>query len=92
MKKLISKRLKIVLLITFTLSLALFLGPLIHPRPAAEKKVVRDSGGAEVVGALRTTLLLGPAMVNKFQDPDNKTLIVTFLKISFTMAEENFEF
>ena len=31
------------------------------------------SGGAEVVGALRTTLLLGPPMVNKFQAPDTKT-------------------
>jgi len=31
------------------------------------------SGGAEVVGALRTTLLLGPPMENKFQDPDTNT-------------------
>ena len=34
-----------------------------------------SSGGAEVVGALGTTLLLGPPMVNKFQDPDTKTAI-----------------
>ena len=32
-----------------------------------------NSGGAEVVGALRTTLPLGPPMENKFQDPDTKT-------------------
>ena len=33
------------------------------------------SGGAEVTGALRTTLPLGPPMENKFQDPDTKTPI-----------------
>ena len=32
------------------------------------------SGGAEVVGALRTTLLLGAPIVNEFQDPDTKML------------------
>ena len=31
------------------------------------------SGGAEVVGAFRTTLILGPPMENKFQDSDTKT-------------------
>ena len=40
------------------------------------------SGGAEVVGALRTTLLLGAPMVNKFQDPDTKALTMSFLRIS----------
>ena len=43
---------------------------------------VKYSGGAEVVGALRTTLLLGAPMVNKFQDPDTKTLTMSFLRIS----------
>ena len=31
------------------------------------------SGGAEVVGALMMTLLLGPPVVNECQDPDTKT-------------------
>ena len=35
---------------------------------------VLPSGGAEVTGALRTTLPWGPPMENKFQDPDTKTL------------------
>ena len=35
--------------------------------------VLMVSGGAEVVGALRTTLLFGPSMVNKFRDPDTIT-------------------
>ena len=42
MKKVISKRRKIVLLTAFTLSMALCLGPLIHPLPAAEKREVRE--------------------------------------------------
>ena len=38
----ISKRRKIILLTAFTLSMALCLGPLIHPLPAAEKREVRE--------------------------------------------------
>ena len=47
-------------------------------------RYVLRSGGAEVVGDLRTTFLLGAPMVNKFQDPDTKTLPINFLR--------NFEF
>ena len=36
----------------------------------------------KVVGALRTTLLLGTPMVNKFQDPETETLTMSFLRIS----------
>ena len=46
------------------------------------------SGGAEVTGALRTTLPLGPPMENKFQGPD-KDAHQCFI---FTMVKENFEF
>ena len=42
MKKMISKRWKTVLLTAFTLSMALCVGPLIHPLPVAEKREVRE--------------------------------------------------
>ena len=38
------------------------------------------SGGAEVTGALRTTLPWGPPMENKFQDPDTNVLSSPSLK------------
>ena len=41
-KEVISKRRKIVLLTAFTLTMALCLGPLIHPLSAAEKREVRE--------------------------------------------------
>ena len=48
-----------------------------------EKNVATPiSTDAEIVGALRMTLLLGAPMLNKFQDPDTKTLTMTFLRIS----------
>ena len=42
MKKVISKPRKTVLLTAFTPSMALCLGPLIHPLPAAERREVRE--------------------------------------------------
>ena len=45
-------------------------------------KVPPASGGAEGVGALRTTLLFGAPMVKKFQNPDTKMLTMSFPRIS----------
>ena len=50
------------------------------------------SGGAEVVGALRTTWLLGAPVVNKFQDPETKTLTMSFLRISLPCLKKILNF